>query len=482
LKRYLEKMEDIKNETDIFKIKKIIEEIKEDFKETLKKVTGEVEKEKIKQIQSQIIVFSQEKEIITKKINDKNLKRSSLNERLNLLVEKNKQFQNELQNIENKLKKDENSDDYFRQIEIEKEKLNQKLKKLEEERKEIQTKVDNLSEKEEERTREIIRVQKNIQEFQKDLNNLNNQLNDLKIKSTRFETKLEDLEREIRSVLGGLEDVQKFSKDNYNDDFSREELSQKIYNLKKQLELIGGIDPEVEKEYKETKERYDFLSGQTSDLSKTIRSLEKIIRELDVQIKDQFEREFKIISKKFDEYFKILFDGGRAEILKISQEEGDQKNNFLDKENNIDKDQKDSDVDIQLNADKLKFLKKHNATGLSGIEIKASPPNKKIISISMLSGGERALTAIALICAIISTNPSPFVFLDEVDAALDEANSFRLANILEELAHKTQFIVITHNRASMQKANFLYGVTMGEDGVSNLVSVKLEEAEKSAAR
>lgn len=131
---------------------------------------------------------------------------------------------------------------------------------------------------------------------------------------------------------------------------------------------------------------------------------------------------------------------------------------------------------------KIKFLQKHNATGLQGVEIQATPPGKKIQSIAMLSGGERALTAIALICAIISANPSPFVVLDEVDAALDEANSERLAKILDELSHKTQFIVITHNRASMRKANILYGVTMGDDGVSKLLSIKLDEATATASR
>ena len=122
-------------------------------------------------------------------------------------------------------------------------------------------------------------------------------------------------------------------------------------------------------------------------------------------------------------------------------------------------------------------MQKYNATGLAGIEIQATPPGKKIKSISMLSGGERALTAIALICAIISANPSPFVVLDEVDAALDEANSERLAKILDDLSSKTQFIVITHNRAPMRRANVLYGVTMGDDGVSKLLSVKLDEAQ-----
>jgi len=111
-----------------------------------------------------------------------------------------------------------------------------------------------------------------------------------------------------------------------------------------------------------------------------------------------------------------------------------------------------------------------------GIEIKASPPGKKVATISMLSGGERALTSIALICAIIQANPSPFVVLDEVDAALDESNSIKFSEILEKLSHITQFITITHNRATMEKARLLYGVTMGDDGVSKLLSVDLEKA------
>ena len=127
---------------------------------------------------------------------------------------------------------------------------------------------------------------------------------------------------------------------------------------------------------------------------------------------------------------------------------------------------------------KIKFLKKHNAIGLAGIEIQATPPGKKIQAVSMLSGGERALTAIALICAIISANPSPFVVLDEVDAALDESNSERLAKILDDLSDKTQFIVITHNRASMRRASILYGVTMESDGVSKLLSIKFDDLKK----
>jgi len=114
---------------------------------------------------------------------------------------------------------------------------------------------------------------------------------------------------------------------------------------------------------------------------------------------------------------------------------------------------------------------------IAGVDIQATPPGKKVSSITMLSGGERALTSIALIVAILANNPSPFVVLDEVDAALDEANSMKFSAILDQLSEKTQFITITHNRATMLKANILYGVTMGADGVSKLLSVKMEEAE-----
>ena len=123
---------------------------------------------------------------------------------------------------------------------------------------------------------------------------------------------------------------------------------------------------------------------------------------------------------------------------------------------------------------------KRNKDRIVGIEIHATPPGKKMKALNLLSGGERALTSIALISAIMATNPSPFVVLDEVDAALDEANTLRFAAILEELREHSQFIVITHNRATMEKSDIIYGVTMGDDGISSLLSVSLEDVEKTA--
>ena len=295
----------------------------------------------------------------------------------------------------------------------------------------------------------------------------------IKINSTRYETRLEDLEIEIRRELKDLSIIKNNKQEvNELDNNFVSDLNGKIVQIKKQLELIGGIDPQTENEYNETKERFDFLNNQIIDFSSAIESLQKIIKELDMVIKDQFDKEFKTIAHNFEKYFKILFNGGKAKIVKVLETEmPEEKSETCDNE----KQNKKSELMDLPDIKNIKFLQKHNATGLAGVEIQATPPGKKIGSVSMLSGGERALTSIALICAIISSNPSPFVVLDEVDAALDEANSERLAKILDELSLKTQFIVITHNRASMRRASILYGVTMGDDGISKLLSVKLDE-------
>src|SRR4029077_13474167 len=170
--------------------------------------------------------------------------------------------------------------------------------------------------------------------------------------------------------------------------------------------------------------------------------LEGAIGELDEIITKKFDTAFKKINDEFNTYFRALFRGGRAELMLIKEVVRD--------EDDVDEDDEDEGREaapVDKNAEKV----------ITGIEMKATPPGKKLQSIAMLSGGERALTSIALLCAIIANNPSPFVALDEVDAALDEANSQRFAAILDQLAHKTQFITITHNRATMEKAQILYG-------------------------
>jgi len=208
--------------------------------------------------------------------------------------------------------------------------------------------------------------------------------------------------------------------------------------------------------------------NQTTDLKNALDSLKKLVNDLDNTIKKQMKESFNEINKYFQKYFNELFIGGRAELVLMQEKEFEQEEKIEDEESAFD------EKKISINF----FQEKSKKNGYAGIEVKATPPGKKLKSIAALSGGERALTSIALICAIISANPSPFVLLDEVDAALDEINSIRFAEILNELAHKTQFIVITHNRATMEKAKLLYGVTIGNDGISKLVSLKFEIAKQ----
>jgi len=474
LERLLGKLETADKEKEEGKLRELLKKIKEEFRRVVKDF-GQEETGGLEEVQKEIIKLTKVREEAVVKINENNLRTLAWTERAKLLREKLQAWQKEVEGVEDKLRQNQAE---FGQEEMDKAKieLKKKLEKIETEAGEINKKIDSLNMEEEREKDRLFSLQKEIHNLQNEINDLNRKLNDLKINSTRFETKLEDLEAEIRENLGSLKEVKEKK---FSGAIDMEEAKEKIGQFKHQLELIGGIDPETTREYKETKERFDFLSGQVKDLMSAIKSLEKIIAELDLTIKERFDKEFKIISGKFEEYFKILFKGGVAKIIKVMEEEEKEAPEPVPGEageeipaGDIKAKEEKSGLDLK----KIKFLRKHNATGLAGIEIAATPPGKKIKSVAMLSGGERALTAIALICAIISANPSPFVVLDEVDAALVEANSERLAKILDDLSHKIQFIVITHNRASMRRANILYGVTMGEDGVSKLLSIKLEEA------
>lgn len=469
LKKVLGKVEKISEETNINIIKTAIQEISNRLKKILKeseKYSGSNVWEKL---QHDLIRLTKDKEEIISKIHDSNIRISARSERIKLLIKQKEQLTSELVKIETKLKQNQGRIDITKFIQ-ELEGYKSQLVELDQKINKTKEKISNFSQEEEEKKSHLFTLQKRLQNLQEEINELNIKLNELKISSTRHETKLEDLEIEIRELYN---DFKKIRENKFAGHIDYQEAKEKINNLKRQIDLIGGIDPEVGEEYNETKKRFDFLSGQVGDLSQAIESFEKIIKELDLTIKERFDKEFQLIAKKFVQYFRILFNGGTARIIKVMES---------DLEKNIQEEKHESTADEGMGIkeqptviEKIKFLQKHNATGLAGVEIQATPPGKKIKSIAMLSGGERALTAIALICAIISANPSPFVVLDEVDAALDEANSERFARILDDLSRKTQFVIITHNRATMRRANILYGITMGDDGVSKLLSIKLDE-------
>ena len=324
--------------------------------------------------------------------------------------------------------------------------------------------LENYDTQEKKKKTQFFDLQRGLQDKISAAHSLERNLHDEKIKMARLETRRDALEEEMSQELGeNIERVKQTADEAATSDQTTEALISQIQKLKYKLNLIGGIDPEAVSEYEETKGRHEFLESQTVDLNQAINDLDKVIAELDVTIKSRSETAFRNINREFGRYFSTLFDGGKAELIQIRAEEP---------KDDPSTDAQGADIEIGTASQKRS---KHKPGDIIGIDIIACPPGKKIKSIAMLSGGERAMTSIALICAIMTTNPSPFVVLDEVDAALDESNADRFATIIKELASKTQFILITHNRYTMKRANVLYGVTMRDNGTSQLLSVNLDQ-------
>ena len=242
---------------------------------------------------------------------------------------------------------------------------------------------------------------------------------------------------------------------------AQEDRRRKIERQKIRLEEAGlGNSAEVLKEHKETAERDAFLERELADLETSAASLRSLIEELTKTLETRFADGINLINKEFNDYFKLMFGGGSAELQIVKETKLKRASQRSDLESpELRSDLEDEEVEIE-----------------EGVEITVSLPHKRLKGLHMLSGGERALTSIALIFAMSQVNPPPFLILDETDAALDEANSRRYGDMIENLSKKSQLILITHNRETMSRAGVLYGITMGSDGASKLLSVKFEEA------
>lgn len=323
-----------------------------------------------------------------------------------------------------------------------------------------------------ERTR-IWQLQNMLQEAQKHLNEAVSRENTSRIELARFETRREDIAAEITAELGITIDPSLLPCEAPE---QPEALLGDIRRLKNRLEMIGGIDPDVQREYEETSARFGYLTGEVEDLRSTFESLKGVLHDLDHEIQQRFTEAFERIDRGFQDFFKRLFNGGSAKLVLVKPEQHAASPTLHDLEPIA------AESVLPIQSEEMKLIARYKKKEQLGVDISASPPGKRVKHIGMLSGGERALTSIALICAILANNAAPFVVLDEVDAALDEANSIRLSEILADLAHQTQFIVITHNRATMEKAGILYGVTMGDDGISQVLSLKIEEAAEHTNR
>ena len=349
----------------------------------------------------------------------------------------------------------------MKNIEKEKQALITMQSALEKELETIEAQMTELGKKEEEKKKRVFALQDEMTNMQQELHLLGSKQNDVRVAIAKVETKQEDLENEAYAELHTSvaaiikRDIPRVSMD------ALEGLGVQIQKIKYKLSLIGGIDEGVMEEYEETKQRHSGLTMQLDDLKKASKDLSRLVDELDELMKKRRTKAFKDIRKEFKRYFETLFEGGKADLKEI-----------------YDEDPSTDAQDIEFDEDEKKSKKRNKA--LVGIDITACPPGKKLDNLQALSGGERTLTSIALICAILHTNPPPFVVLDEVEAALDEANTLRFTKILRELAERSQFILITHNRATMHAVDALYGVTMGADGISHLLSVKLDQADELA--
>ncbi len=265
---------------------------------------------------------------------------------------------------------------------------------------------------------------------------------DMSAMEAAIQTAEEDLEEivgEIRRERGTqfLQDIQQ-EKIELTGDVTEEEIRQMAVKLAR----LGEIDPIAQKEYEETKVRYDNLWQQKQDTETAWRNTRRLAGQIRREINDRFKVQFQTIQKEFKQYFEQLFGGGTARLELVEESVGE-----------------DEEEEHRV----------------AGIEIFAQPPGKKIQSVQLLSGGEKALTSLAMLLAIVKIQQPPFLVLDEVDAALDEANSWRFAEATGVISQTTQCIVVTHNREVMGEADVLYGITMNNDGVSRAYSVRMDE-------
>jgi chromosome segregation protein len=385
----------------------------------------------------------------------------------------------EMLNSENDygLEKLENQENIKLKFEIEN--LNLQLKKLTDELQNIEQNLKTLRENE-------LLLEKSQEFFYVSFKNAINEVRLAKDKIEEWEKNNREytLEKErldlikeevIRQIEQAGRHIGEFSADlnnvNQMNELELQEIERRIFRLRGDLASIGDVDQALMKEAQETESRYEHLKVESEDLEKAVVDLTQIMNDLGEKIKTEFNASLYKINDAFNEFFGIMFGGGNAK-LKVLKIENKKDNEEIDNSDNIE----NSEVN---ESSEYNDSEKTEIEG--GIAIEVKLPRKKTGSLDMLSGGERSLIGIAALFAMISVSPPPFLVLDEVDAALDERNARRFAEMIKNFSKRTQFIVVTHNRTTMEAAEILYGVTLDEDGTSKVVSMKFDTAKESVA-
>ena len=310
------------------------------------------------------------------------------------------------------------------------EEIKEKIEKIKEEVKNSGSKIEELKEK---------RIQKNekLAEQEEEINHKLKIIEDLKAQMVKVDVKRNKLEEDINGIINKMWEEYELTPNNVVDYRKPENVQltqKKVKDLRNEIKELGSVNVDSIEEYKNLKDRYDFMCEQRVDLESTMAKLRKIVSDMTSIMKEQFKEKFEMINKNFAEVFKELFGGGTASLR------------LEDKDNILE----------------------------CGIEITVQPPGKKLQNMMLLSGGEKAFTAIALLFAILKINPAPFCVLDEIEAALDDVNVYRYAEYLKKFSKNTQFLVITHRKGTMEAADTVYGITMEENGISKLLSMKLK--------
>ena len=360
---------------------------------------------------------------------------SSFDESNNSLEEILSRIESELQTNINKI---ENKEQQSKNLLIENEELRKKIEELKQNIEQIKIEAStsyetaqNLKQEKSNKNMAITKTETEIEEKYKIIEVIKNQANKLEVKKSKLDVELEQI---INKMWEDYE-ITPNTAGNFKKPNNIAETTREVKHLRDEIKNLGSINIDSIEEYKQTKERYDYMCEQRLDLENASSKLKKVIQDMTKIMKEQFEIQFNIINKNFGEVFKELFGGGKAEL-------------------------KLTDATDILNC---------------GIEIEVQPPGKKLQNMMLLSGGERAFTAIALLFSILKINPAPFCVLDEIEAALDDVNVYKFADYLKKFTNGTQFLVITHRKGTMEAADTVYGITMEESGISKLLSMKLEK-------
>ena len=421
-----------------------IGEDKKNNKEEAEKLQQEIEvlEKENEELQKEITAFSDKNKDTQKYIDDLNFDITNLKISVSSFDESNSSIDEIVarieQDIQNNKTSIENKKQLREKIVEDNKNLEEEILKLNEQIEQMKQEVSTSGEKVEELKKERISKNEELTKTEEEITNKFKIIEDLKAQITKQEVKKSKIEYELEQIINKMWEDYEITPNNVAEEYKKPdnvaETTKRVKHLRDEIRNLGSINVDSIEEYKQTKERYDFMCEQRLDLEDSSSKLKKVIQDMTKIMKEQFEKQFKVINKNFGEVFSELFGGGKAE-LKLTDEE-----NILE----------------------------------CGIDIEAQPPGKKLQNMTLLSGGEKAFTAIALLFAILKINPAPFCVLDEIEAALDDVNVYRFAEYLKKFTQTTQFLVITHRKGTMEAADTVYGITMEENGISKLLSMKLK--------